>query len=326
MIDPFQAILKQDTKKLNEYLVHGNVNCKDKQGRSLLHLAIKLENTEAVQILLRAYIDVDSKDADGNTCFHYAVLQNRISYLRVLFTTSGNPMTKNKYGQTPLYLACRYGKEQCIDLYLEKYKLDMGEKDYQDETTFMAFIRSKSLRLLKKYAGFEEWVNEANYLGNTPLMVAAEKNAYDMVSFLLEHHAFINALNHDGETALFFATRNGNKPILDLLIKNGAFLDFKNRNSETIFSYTPPEIKEYIEECTELYHLHTYKKKYPLHYAIYMQDDKKIAKYMTLKYAFIEDMFGYTPQELATIYHNKLALDQMKELNRLAKIASFETK
>lgn len=326
MINPFQAILKQDITKLNEYLLHGNVNCHDNQGRTLLHLAIKLGNTEAVQLLLKAYIDIDWKDNDGNTAFHYAVLQNRISYLRVLFTTSGNPMTKNKFGQTPLYLACRYAKEQCIDLYLEKYKLDMGEKDLQEETIFMAFVRSKSISLLKKYGSFDSWIDEVNYLGNTPLIVAAKTNSYDMVSFLLEQHAFVNQFNHDGETALFYAVRNANKKMIDLFLQHGAFLDFKNRYLETIFSCATSEIKEYIEDRVQQYHLDTYKKKYPLHYALYIKDDKRIAKYMTLKHVYIEDDFGYTPELLAKIYHNKFALEKLKEFNRIAKIAAFETK
>ncbi|MDE7095529.1 MAG: ankyrin repeat domain-containing protein, partial [Anaeroplasmataceae bacterium] len=188
MIDPFQAILNQNWKQLNTYLEHGNVNVVDKNGMNLLSYAIKLQSNDAVQILLRAYIDVDSIDKKGNTCFHYAVLHNRLNYLRVLMTTNGNPMQKNKDGHTPLYLACRYRKEKMIDLYLEKYRLDMGEKDINEETICLAFTRAKSPQLLRKYGGFEAWLEEPNYIGNTPLLVACERDSKEMAEFILEYN------------------------------------------------------------------------------------------------------------------------------------------
>ncbi|MDE6655690.1 MAG: ankyrin repeat domain-containing protein, partial [Anaeroplasmataceae bacterium] len=173
MINPFKALLNQDWKQFNSYLEHGNVNVTDATGKTLLSYAIQLQSNEAVQILLRAYIDVDIADDKGNTCYHYAVLHNRLSYLRILMTTNGNPMQKNKAGQTPLYLACRYRKEKMIDLYLEKYKLDMGEKDLNEETICMALVRAKSHQLLKKYGGYESFIDEPNYIGNTTLLVDA---------------------------------------------------------------------------------------------------------------------------------------------------------
>ncbi|MDE5546653.1 MAG: ankyrin repeat domain-containing protein [Anaeroplasmataceae bacterium] len=326
MINPFQAILDQNWKQLNSYLEHGNVNVVDAKGMSLLCYAIKLQSNDAVQILLRAYIDVDLADKKGNTSFHYAVLYNRLNYLRVLMTTNGNPMQKNKDGHTPLYLACRYRKEKMIDLYLEKYKLDMGEKDNNEETICMAFVRAKAPLLLKKYGGFEVWLEETNYIGNTPLIVASERDSIAMVKFILEYPVFINMKNHMNETALFYAVKNENKELIDLLLSHGAFLDFKNKNAETIYDIATKEIKEYIEERKRAYKMTTYRRRYPLHYAIYMDDSKLIEKAMTLKNVNMMDSYQFTPLKLATLYHNKQAIDGIKALGRLAKIATLETK
>lgn len=326
MMNPFQAIAEKDWNSLNSYLEHGDVNIVDKKKKSLLHYAIQLQWNEAFQLLIRFYIDVDLADVKGNTAFHYAVLYNRLSYLRVLMTTNGNPMLRNNEGQTPLYLACRYRKEKMIDLYLETYMLDMGEKDINEETICMAFIRAKSLSLLKKYGGYESWLTEPNYIGNTPLHIAACKNSLELAQFLLEHSVFINIKNHLNETALFYAVRNQNKEMIDLLLKHGAFLDFKNKNAETIYSFASKEMKEYIEECSRRYHLNTYKRRYPLHYAIYLGDASLIERYLTIRYMNIEDDYGFTPQLLAEKYQNKEVLERMKGLLRVAKIATFQTK
>lgn len=326
MIDPFQSIAEQNWKLLHTYLEHGDVNVTDSHGLSLLSYAIKLESNDAVQILLRSYIDVDLADENGNTSFHYAVLFNRLNYLRVLMTTSGNPMQKNKDGHTPLYLACRYRHEKMIDLYLEKYKLDMGEKDKNEETIFMAFVRSKSPLLLKKYGGFDSWIEEPNYLGNTPLIVATEVNSLPMVKLILEYPIFVNRKNHMNETSLFYAVRNRNKEMIDLLLQHGAFLDFKNKNSETIYDLATNDIKEFIEERKRVYKLSSYKRRYPLHYAIYLDDRDRIEKSLTIKNLHMEDMFHFTPAMLATLYKNKKVLEQIHLLERLAKIATLETK
>lgn len=326
MIDPFQAILDQNFKQLNNYLEHGNVNVVNSKGISLLSYAIRLQSNDAVQILLRAYVDVDIQDQKGNTCFHYAVLHNRLNYLRILMTTNGNPMQKNKEGHTPLYLACRYRKEKMIDLYLEKYKLDMGEKDNNEETICMAFVRAKAPLLLKKYGGFEGWLEEPNYIGNTPLLVASERDSLPMVEFILEYPVFVNIKNHMNETALFYAVRNNNKEMVDKLMCHGAFLDFKNKNAETIYDIASNEMKEFIEERKRVYKITTYKRRYPLHYAIYMNDFKLFEKSLTLKNVNTIDLFQFTPIKLAKLYKNKKAIDRIKSLERLAKIATLETK
>lgn len=326
MMDPFEALKSHNLKELNSFLEHGNVNLLDSHKKSFLHWAIQLKETEAVSILLHSYIDVDLADDKGNTCFHYAVLYNGLGYLRFLFQTSGNPMTKNALGQTPLYLACRYGKEKMIDLYLEKYKLDMGEKDVKEETIFLALLRAKSLHLIQKYGGFEPWVEEPNYLGNTPLMIACEKNNLEMVQFLLEFPVFINQRNHFKESALFFAVRGKHKTIIDFLLKKGAFYDFKNKASETIEDLASSELKDFLEERKQVYQIANYRKKYPLHYAIYQEDANLIQKYMELRYLKVEDEYGFTPKKIAELYHNKEALDQIKQLERVARIAVLETK
>ena len=121
MKEPFLSLYRNDIPCLTDYTEHGKINIVDEHHRSLLHHAIKLGLKDAFSLLIGCYIDLDIEDDMGNTCYHYAVLHNRLSFLRILFLKGGNPMQKNKEGRTPLYLACRYGKESIIDLYLVKY-------------------------------------------------------------------------------------------------------------------------------------------------------------------------------------------------------------
>lgn len=323
---PFLSLYHGDMPQLIEYVEHEKINIVDEHHCSLLHHAIRLGANEAFQLLMNNYIDLDIRDDQGNTCYHYAVLHNRLNYLRVMFLRGGNPMQRNKEGRTPLYLACLYGKEQIIDLYLEKYQLDMGEKDQLEQTVCMAFVLSGRMDLLEKYGNYMKWLEEPNYLGETPLMLAVKQEDIKMVDFILSKKVFVNQKNHLGESAVFYAVRKRNKPLFKALLHFGAFLDFKNHFGETIFSLSKEDMKEYICECSSKEPYSSYKRTYPLHDAIYKEDAKEIFKYMHLPYAFLEDPFGYTPLKLAQKYKCKDTTQALKELEKKVKIQTFKTK
>ena len=211
MKEPFLSLYRNDIPCLTDYAEHGKINIVDEHHRSLLHHAIKLGLKDAFSLLIGCYIDLDIEDDMGNTCYHYAVLHNRLSFLRILFLKGGNPMQKNKEGRTPLYLACRYGKESIIDLYLEKYQLDMGEKDNLSQTICMALVLSGGSHILDKYGNYLPWLEEPNYLGETPLMLAVKLENIKMTEFILSKGVFVNQKNNLGESAIFYAVRKDNQ-------------------------------------------------------------------------------------------------------------------
>ena len=303
MKEPFLSLYRNDIPCLTDYTEHGKINIVDEHHRSLLHHAIKLGLKDAFSLLIGCYIDLDIEDDMGNTCYHYAVLHNRLSFLRILFLKGGNPMQKNKEGRTPLYLACRYGKESIIDLYLEKYQLDMGEKDNLSQTICMALVLSGGSHLLDKYGNYLSWLEEPNYLGETPLMLAVKLENIKMTEFILSKGVFVNQKNNLGESAIFYAVRKDNRELFKVLFHAGAFLDFKNHYGEN-----------------------SYERAYPLQYAIYVNNQREIEKNLVLPYAILEDDFHYTPLQLAEKYHLMDVIKAIKHLEKQAKIQTFRTK
>lgn len=323
--NPFNAVINNDIKYLENYLELNNINIKDNNGNSLLHYAVKINNKQIFQLLINSYIDIDIANIFGETVFHYAVLYNRLNYLKVLFTTTANAMTKDNEGRTPLYLACRYRKEKIIDLYLEKYNLDMGEKDNNEETIFFSFVRSKSIELINKYNNFISYINEPNYIGETPLMIACKNNSINIVKLLLEYKVLINQKNKNNETAIFYAVKEENKEIIELLIKNGAFLDFINKDFNSIYDISSNYIKEYIDMILNKYNLNDYKNKFILHYAIYLNDDKLIENNLNIKNLNIKDYYNLKPIDIAVMY-NKDVIKKIKKIDNIIKIEEFKNK
>ncbi len=324
MLSPFELILKNDLVQLTDFIEHGNVNIRDEKGRSLLCYAIKLHQNEAVKLLLKGYINLDLADEDGNTCYHYAVYHNRLGYLKMLLKHNGHPMKKNHLGQTPLYMACLYGRQTILDLYLEKYSLDIKEVDGRGETILIAMVRSGNMNLLKRF--FTSSALEIpNIFGDTPLSLAVRLNQFDIAAFLVENGAFVHHRNHLLETPLFDAFRNKNRRMILLLIGHGACLDVQNFEQKRILDYVKsPSMKEMFVELKSQGKIRDYNKNYPLHYAILLGDEKLFINALELRYVGVVDDYGFTPLDLAMKCKNDKMLAAIKEMLKQAKL--FELK
>ncbi len=77
-------------------------------------------------------------------------------------------------------------------------------------------------------------VNFANRYGVTPVMVAAQWNRPEVVSFLLESGANARAVeNSSGRSVLMYACLSGNHEVVELVLKYGAQVNGKDRLGRT---------------------------------------------------------------------------------------------
>jgi len=108
---------------------------------------------------------------------------------------------QNKYGKTPLILACRH---DYVNINMVKLLLDTGVCD----------------------------VNIADKEGFTALMcVASNYNKHEIAELLINNGANVNAINKNGETALIRAIKIRNFNVIELLIKHNCNVNLFNKNS-----------------------------------------------------------------------------------------------
>lgn len=314
-MNPFEFIFTNDYQGLVTYLENGNVNVTDERGKSLLDYAIQFHNNDIFELLIKSYINVNIKDNLGNTAIHYAVINNRLGYLKTLLQMSlVDPKIKNNLGQTPLYLACLYGREQMVLLFLESMDLDLSYEDSNGETVFMALVRSRNLDLIKRLGGYQDLLEKKNVFGQTPLSIAVKQNSTKMVEFLLSNNVFVNTKDNFNETPLFSSYINENKEITSLLLQKGAIFNIKDKLTETIFDKpVEEEFLNYVLEKIDLLRLKDYEKLFPLHYAIYMSDENKINNLLTIQHINRTDIYGYKPLDIAKYYKNVKLIKQIEE-------------
>lgn len=84
-----------------------NVNVVDNRGATPLHRAASKGNIAIVELLIEygRNLDIDSKDADGNSALHLACEENRADEAKLLVKNGASVSLMNKQKKTPLDLA-----------------------------------------------------------------------------------------------------------------------------------------------------------------------------------------------------------------------------
>ncbi|PKS11382.1 hypothetical protein jhhlp_003145 [Lomentospora prolificans] len=210
-----------------------DVNVKDSRfGRSAISWAAGGGHVAVLQRLLEAGAQVDAKDNDGSTPLHLASRNGYDTIVQQLLKAGAQVDAKRKFGgSTPLHLASRHGHDTIVQQLL-KAGAQVDVKDNDDGSTPLHWASQHGhntivQQLLK--AGAQVDVKD-NDDGSTPLHWAS-KNGHDtIVQQLRKAGAQVDAKrDDDGSTPLHLASRNGHDTIVQQLLKAGAQVDAKEK-------------------------------------------------------------------------------------------------
>ncbi len=121
-----------------------------------------------VRSLLKLHADVNAPQTDGTTALHWAARWNNPEMADLLIRAGANVKAQNRFGATPLLLACMNGSAPVIE------------------------------KLLKAGEDPNAVISEK---GDTVLMVAARTGKVDALKALLDHGAQVDKTNLEGQTA-----------------------------------------------------------------------------------------------------------------------------
>ena len=209
--------------------------------------AVKSGNNDTVRALLAKRGDPNTAEVDGTTALHWAAHFDNVAGADLLIKAGAKAQAANRYGVTPLWLACINGNAEMIELLL-KAGGDPNTKMPEGDTALMTAARTGKLAAVKALIVRGANVNAVeNWKGQTALMWAAAANNAEVVQALVEAGADIQARtkfkpvaiggpgglgrraerNSDatkqaGFTALHFAVRAGSIDAVKALLKAGA--------------------------------------------------------------------------------------------------------
>ncbi len=150
-----------------------------------------------------------------------AVYTDNFTTATKLIESGENPAEPNRYGVTPLSIACQNGNPAMAKLLLEA-KADPNTKLQGGETPLMTAARTGNPECVKLLLEHGAQINAKERSGQTALMWAAAEGHAEVVKLLLEHEADLKTSLESGFTAMLFAVRAGHAPVVRLFLKAGS--------------------------------------------------------------------------------------------------------
>jgi len=157
--------------------------------------AVKAGNRDAVRALLKASPrpEVNAAEPDGTTALHWAVRGDDQELVELLLKAGANPNAANRYGVAPITLAAANGNAALVERLLEA-GADPNTALPHGETVLMTAARAGSAEAVERLIARGARVDAADdQLGETALMWAAARDHGGVVRVLAAHGADVNA-------------------------------------------------------------------------------------------------------------------------------------
>src|SRR5215467_13049243 len=229
-----------------------DVNAPQVDGTTALHWAVRADDVETADLLIRAGANVSAANREGVTPMQLAAINGSARMLERLIKAGANPNASlSKFGDTALMLAARTGKIDAVKLLLDNGAQINSVETWGGTTPLMWAVSERHLDTVKLLLANGANVNARSYFvpsahgrgfegatpeppkpnqaveelaGGwlTPLMFAAREGDLEITRTLVAAGAELNAIAGDGKDALGLAIFNGQYELASFLIDNKA--------------------------------------------------------------------------------------------------------
>ncbi|KAK9965131.1 hypothetical protein ABG768_004240 [Culter alburnus] len=216
-------------KQICELLLRkgANVNEKNKDFLTPLHLAAEKSHNDIIEVLVKHEAKVNAVDNLGQTALHRAAHCGHLQTCRMLLSAGCDPLITSLQGFSPSQLA----NESIQEILQEGAFTGNSDTDRQ----LLEASKSGDLEVVKKLCTLQN-VNCRDVEGrqSTPLHFAAGYNRVAVVEYLLQHGADVHAKDKGGLVPLHNACSYGHYEVAELLVIHGAVV-----NVADLWKFTP---------------------------------------------------------------------------------------
>ena len=195
----YNACLKGELSTISDILEKRSTLMQDENGQTPLYAACIGDHAEIVKRLIDFGYDVNHKDKEGKTPLHITFENHAPDLAKILITQfNANTEIRDKQNWTPLHTA--------IDRGYSCYSCELLQRFLrQDVDTVVSWVQLHAATFEENKqevqflldAGTD--VNHASSAGHTPLHIAVRKSNIDIVTLLLDQNVNINSVTIDGK-------------------------------------------------------------------------------------------------------------------------------
>ncbi|KAH8981650.1 ankyrin repeat-containing domain protein [Lactarius akahatsu] len=238
-----------------------DVHAENSQGQTPFHQVFQYEyNTEG---RVEHGVDVNTRDKDNETPLHLASRKVNLELAWVLLEHSANVNAKDNQGRTPLHHVSHLASQSYYHQYHESHfriAQLLLERDKDHNTPLHSASYFLGLDFVWELLDHGASVNAGDNGGRTPLHRVLEyrdhypyKDGFDVSQLLMERGADVNAANTDGETPLHLASRLVSLEVAWILLRDGADLNVENKEGKIPFQLVRESMREEMKRSPSEY-------------------------------------------------------------------------
>ncbi|KAG4091235.1 ankyrin [Neocallimastix lanati (nom. inval.)] len=196
----------------------------DNEGRNLLMYALECRtDIKVIKFLFSLNYKMSQQDKNGNTIYMYATIYyNANTYNRVL-----PYLLKNfRYNTNIIITLILMGKHrravktnEILEIIKSNNQLINVKNNDGDTALFIAIRTHRQRKILSFLIQLGSRLDEADKIGSSPLMIAAETKNYKAFRFLLDFHPDLNFKNRNNDTPLILAAKSNDTNMVKLLLR-----------------------------------------------------------------------------------------------------------
>ncbi len=186
-----------------------------------LPTAAEKQDWAAVSAQITSKADLNATQADGATALHWAAYHDKAEIVEKLLKAGAKADLANRYGITPLLIACQNGHEGIVRALLAA-GANANASQLGGEEAIMIASRTGKAGVVKALLEKGARIESRDRSGQNSLMWAAAAGNTEVVELLIQHGADVKQRLDSGFTALLFAAREGKGETVKKLLQLGA--------------------------------------------------------------------------------------------------------
>ena len=243
-VTPLHLACQWNLLKSVKFLISkdADVRAVDSKSRTVLQRAAGYASAELVEYLvsLEQIVDlIDEENHKGRTPLLKAVRRNNFPAVEVLIKNGANVNIADKEGLTPLIVALRKDRSECLQMLLARKGINVNRQGKNDLAPLMiASTVSTNPATVKRMLELEASVDDVDSAGRTALHKASYLGHGDTVRILIEEGAADpQKKDHNDQNALHKAARRGYADIVQVILNSKADVGAVDNTGWTALHY-----------------------------------------------------------------------------------------
>ena len=177
------------------------------RGNTALHVAVRDQHANVVQVLIDAGADVNRRDSNGQTPLHIASREGALNVVKLLVGAGAGVCVADEEGMTCLAIASVNGHIRTVRYLVSLPQMDIAKADSEGNTALHMAARWDRADVVQVL--IDAGADIESSMGYTPLCAASSEGALDAVKLLVRAGANVCVTDEEGNTCLMLASEEG---------------------------------------------------------------------------------------------------------------------